>query len=64
MDQCLAYTVESTITFLADNKKKKKGKATPFLDLNTIPTLYEDGKFRVEADILPKPKVLLHTPPG
>ena len=60
MDQCLAYTVESTITFLAGKKKKKEGKATSFLDLNTIPTLYEDGKFRVEADILPKPKA---TPP-
>jgi hypothetical protein len=31
MDPCLAYTVESTITFLAGKSKKKKGKATPFL---------------------------------
>jgi hypothetical protein len=61
MDPCLTYTVESTITFLLGKKtKKKEGTATPFLDLNTIPTLYEDGKFRVEVDILPKPKA---TPP-
>ena len=60
MDPCTAYTVESTIPFLVGNKKKKEGKATPFLDLNTIHTLYEDGQFRVEVDILPKPKA---TPP-
>ena len=62
MDPCLAYTVESTITFLAGKSKKREGKATPFLDprLNTIPTLYENGQFRVEVDILPKPKA---TPP-
>ena len=60
MDPCLAYTVESTITFLAGKNKKKEGKATPSLDLNTIPTLYENGQIRVEVRILSNPKA---TPP-
>ena len=37
MDPCLAYTLESTMTFLTGKNKKTEGNATLFLDLNTIP---------------------------